>query len=103
MSTGVLFEFYRSVPWLRCRDAYLKQCGGLCERCLSRGLIVPAVIVHHKKHLTPDNVSDPAISLAASNLMAVCRQCHSDIHAADNPRRRRYKVDAAGNVTPITI
>ena len=99
MASEQAHQFYTSTEWLRCRDAYLKSVGGLCERCRARGLIVPAVIVHHKHELTADNLTDPAITLSPDNLMAVCRECHNTIH---NPSRRRYKVDAAGNVCVLT-
>ena len=44
--------FYKTAAWVSCRDAYAKSKGGLCERCLSRGIYRAGVIVHHKIHLT---------------------------------------------------
>lgn len=49
-------SFYKSRAWRECRDAYAASVGGLCELCLARGLHTAGVIVHHKVHLTPDNI-----------------------------------------------
>ena len=92
-------KFYKSKAWQKCRKAYLKSQGGLCERCRARGLIVPAEIVHHKEHITPETVSDPNVLLAWSNLEAVCRQCHAELH--NNKPAMRYTVDEYGTVTTI--
>lgn len=88
-------SFYKSQAWKRCRAAYAASVGGLCERCLSRGMYTPGVIVHHKIVLTPDNISDPSVTLNWDNLELVCRDCHAELHDA---RRRRYKVDPNGGV-----
>lgn len=90
-------SFYKSKRWQRNRDAYAASAGGLCEACAKQGLIVPGEIVHHRIELTPENIHDPAISMAWSNLELVCRGCHGKRH----PKRRssrRYAVDADGNV-----
>ena len=88
-------SFYKSPAWRDCRKAYLKSVGGLCERCLAKGLYVPGVIVHHKIYITPDNITDPNIVLNFENLELVCRDCHADIHQR---KERRYKVDEMGRV-----
>lgn len=89
--------FYHSREWTRCQAEYVKRTGGLCERCRERGLIVPGVIVHHKIHITPDNINDPSITLNNDNLILVCRDCHAELHK----RKKRYKVDELGRVTAI--
>ena len=88
-------EFYKSQAWKDCRAAYLKSRGGLCERCLREGKYTPAVIIHHKVNITPENICDPTVTLNWGNLEAVCRLCHAATHG----KTRRYKVDAAGRVT----
>lgn len=88
--------FYKGTAWRECRAAYSKSVGGLCERCLKRGLYVPGVIVHHKVHLSPDNINDPAVSLAWSNLELLCRDCHADAHRG---YERRFVVDEMGRVS----
>jgi len=89
--------FYKSWPWRRCRDGYLKSVGGLCERCLKAGLIVPADQVHHKIRLTLDNLNNPAVTLNWDNLMALCSDCHHEIHA--KVHERKYRIDEEGHVT----
>lgn len=88
-------QFYKSTAWQSCRAAYASSVGGLCERCLAKGIYSPGEIVHHKIHLTPENISDPTVSLAFDNLELVCRNCHADEHMR---RKKRYRVDADGHV-----
>lgn len=87
--------FYKSKAWQRCRDGYMRSKGGLCEICRDKGLVVPGEIVHHKIHLTPENINDPAITLSFSNLELVCRECHAKEHGA---RDLRYTIDEQGRV-----
>lgn len=88
-------RFYKSRPWQTTRLAYLKSVGGLCERCLKKGLYVPAVIVHHKVYLTEENINDAAVTLNWDNLEAVCRDCHAIEHLSGE---KRYKVNPDGTV-----
>ena len=88
--------FYKSIAWQQCRKAYLKSQRGLCERCLAKGIISPAQIVHHKIYITPSNINDPSITLDWKNLECVCRSCHSLIH--EGRTDKRYKVDDFGRV-----
>lgn len=55
--------FYKSKAWKSTQAAYKSSVGGLCERCLSLGRYTPGVIVHHKIHITPENISDPSITI----------------------------------------
>lgn len=89
-------RFYSSKAWKQCRAAYMEKVGGLCEDCLKRGIFTPAEIVHHIVEITPENITDPEITLSFSNLRAVCRECHATEHGA---RVRRYKLDELGRVT----
>ena len=88
-------RLYKSRAWQATRLAYLKSKGGLCERCLKRGLYVPAEIVHHKIYLTPENINDERVTLCWDNLEAVCRACHEEEHYRGE---KRYKVDEYGRV-----
>ena len=97
-------KLYSSKAWKNTRAAYAKSRRGLCERCLSAGLIKPGEIVHHRRHITAANVDDPAISLCWDNLELVCRECHAAIHEQDirgggKSKKKRYKIDADGTVT----
>lgn len=92
--------FYRSHAWRTTSTAYRRSVGGLCERCLAKGIITPAEVVHHKIPLTPENIQDLSISLNWDNLQALCRQCHAEVHEEMYRQRtgRRYKVDKNGRV-----
>ena len=92
-SDAEIERFYTTRAWRKCREAFLKEKGGLCEICLSKGLIEPAVHVHHRKPITPENLSDPSITLDTRNLMALCEECHAAQH-----RTKRWRVDALGHV-----
>lgn len=86
---------YKSKAWQRCRAAYIKSVGGLCERCLANGLYVPGEIVHHKIYISPANISNPEITLNFNNLELLCRDCHGKEHKTNE---KRYKVDELGRV-----
>lgn len=92
-----LIRFYKTKRWAHCREGFLKSKGGLCERCLAKGIYKAAEVVHHKIRLTPTLCADPAIALNWDNLEALCRECHEKEH---DRNRRRFKVDMqTGEVT----
>lgn len=86
--------FYKSSSWVAARKAYLERVGGLCERCLEKGLIVPATMVHHVEHITPENINDESITLNPANFLALCRECHAKAHE----KAPRYKFDDTGHM-----
>lgn len=86
-------RFYTSWAWEKCRKSFLAERGGLCELCLKKGLIEPATQVHHKKHITPENLDDPMITLNHENLMALCDACHQEQH-----RKKRWRCDSMGHI-----
>lgn len=88
-------RFYKSKTWQMCRASYIKRVGGLCEKCLERGIYNPGEIVHHKIHLTPDNINNAAVTLNHDNLQLLCRTCHGEMH---QQRVKRYTVDELGRV-----
>ena len=92
--------FYRSQAWKDTRRNYKQSVGGLCERCLERGVIASADIVHHIVPLTADNIGDINLSLNWDNLQALCRKCHADVHEEMYAKqsKRRYKIDEYGKV-----
>lgn len=92
--------FYHSKQWKETRDAYLAHASFLCERCLARGRYQRGEIVHHKRHLTPDNINDPSVTLSFDNLELLCRECHAEAHSDLYERRpKRYSFDEHGNIT----
>ena len=90
-------EFYNSPAWKNCRASYANSRHHLCERCLAKGIYKQGEIVHHKIHLTPDNVVDPDVSLNWENLQLLCRDCHALAHKPE----KRYKIDGMGHVIAI--
>lgn len=86
-------EFYLSKEW-RCVRAYIVERDmGLCVKCGR-----PGVIVHHKEHLSPDNIGNPEIALGEDNLELLCRDCHSLAHASDLPTDGGLMFDEDGNL-----
>ena len=101
-------DFYNSKAWYRTRTAYARSRKYLCEICLAKGIYKAADIVHHKIHLTPENINDPKITLNWENLQCVCRACHAEVHdmpqyykqmsAARKFVKKRYFIDENGRV-----
>lgn len=89
--------FYNSKMWKDCRAAYKKSVGGLCERCLAKGLYNPGVIVHHKIYINPSNIKDPQVLTDFNNLELLCRDCHAEEHSHT---QKRFVVDANGHIYP---
>lgn len=71
-------DFYSSGAWKRTRELIRKRDKMICQRC--HKLVTEKGIVHHIKHLTPQNIDDLEISLNPSNLEFVCDECHKKIH-----------------------
>lgn len=86
-------RFYTTRAWRSCKESFLESRGRICEICRSKGLIIPATQVHHKVHLTPENVKDPRIALNHANLMALCDECHRAQHT-----KKRWRCDELGHV-----
>lgn len=60
--------------WKRIRDKYAAE-HPFCEMCFEREIIVPTEEIHHKLPLSEGGTHD------RSNLIALCKLCHSTIHA----------------------
>lgn len=88
-------NFYKTAAWKKCRDSYIQSVGGLCERCYAAGIIRHGDTVHHKVHLSPENINDPAVTMNFENLELLCRDCHAALHAKN---QKRYRVDETGKV-----
>ena len=86
--------FYNTAAWRKCREGFRRSRGGLCERCLARGLVVPGAHVHHKVRLTPENLTDPGVTLNWANLELLCEACHQQEHQRD----AQLRTDATGHV-----
>ena len=86
---SISHAFYKSKQWSVCRESYLAT-HSLCERCLKKGEIVPAEIVHHKIYLTDQNFQDPSIALNHANLEALCMKCHNQEHFGEKTESRWF-------------
>jgi 5-methylcytosine-specific restriction endonuclease McrA len=73
-------KFYSSKQWEWRSKTYRNE-HPLCEKCLAKGLYVPAVLVHHKVHISPENCHDPNILLGEDNLESLCAECHAEEHS----------------------
>lgn len=100
--------FYKSRRWERCRAAYLMEPlssprgmvpPGMCERCFRMGELRPAKVVHHKVHLTPQNIDDPDVSLNYDNLQRLCQDCHAFVHSGQDEPRVTFESD--GSMKPV--
>ncbi len=92
-------SFYESKAWKDTRAAFLTSKRWICERCKENGTYNAAEIAHHRVYLTRQNISDPNVALAWSNLEALCQDCHNKEHHA-KVCGRRYRIDAQGNAIP---
>lgn len=83
--------FYHGNAWKKCRYDYIQKRilydGGLCERCKDK----TGYTVHHKKHLTPQNINNPDVTLNHNNLEYLCKDCHDlePAHWKDSKPRAR--------------
>ena len=101
--------FYKSKAWRDVRSVVWDRAHGLCERCMGKGEVKPAEVVHHTTPLTEANVGDPDISLNPERLMALCHDCHTEVHqelgigAMNGPLKEEPRVgfDSEGNVVRL--
>lgn len=93
-------SFYKSTSWKKCKDSYIKSVHGLCERCEK-----PGYIVHHKKHLTQSNITNPDVALNHDNLEYLCLDCHNKHHDFDREKksstRNGFKFNKNGELVQI--
>ena len=68
--------------WKRIRDSYAAA-HPLCEMCQREGRLVPTEEVHHKLPISKGGTHD------RSNLMSLCRSCHTKIHFDIGDRQPR--------------
>lgn len=102
-------KFYHSKAWQNTRSLVWDRAHGMCERCLERGEVKPADVVHHKVPLSPDNMNDQNITLNPDNLIALCDECHTEVHQAlgigamngKQEETPRVRFDENGNVVRL--
>lgn len=71
---------YQSQRWKALRLAKLAE-QPLCEVCLSKDKVTPAIDVHHKdSFLNYEGLERLAKAYDYTNLLSVCKECHSYLH-----------------------
>lgn len=86
-------KFYLSKAWRDTRAYIFTRDMGLCVRCGK-----PGEIVHHKIHLTPQNINDTDITLSEDNLELLCRECHAIKHEGQAATAAGLMFDDEGNL-----
>ena len=88
-------RFYKSQAWINCRNAFIKSLPSkLCNRCHNS----PGKIVHHKKHITEENIDNPMVTLNFNNLEYLCQECHNQEHMSSKATRSGLDFDEEGNL-----
>jgi len=85
-------RFYRSDRWKIARAIKIAAACGLCEKCGK-----PGNEVHHKIHLTPQNINDSNVAINQDNLILLCNECHNKEHGRFEGKRE-YEFDCDGNL-----
>lgn len=94
-------SFYSSKEWQLTRVYILRRDKYLCVKCGR-----PAEEVHHKKHLSPDNINDVSVTMNPDNLISLCKACHFEEHRGEHGRGRetnesyQYTFDENGLLIP---
>lgn len=73
---GNLKSFYNSALWKHLRQEVLDEQHYECQVCRARGIYEEATTVHHIKYVR----RYPELALTKDNLLAVCKECHYNIH-----------------------
>ena len=68
--------FYNNIIWRVPRAEVLHDQHNECQMCKARGLVEEATMVHHIKYVK----YHPELALDKDNLMALCKECHYQIH-----------------------
>lgn len=69
--------------WKRIRERYAAS-HPLCEKCLSEGRVTLMQEVHHIVPVSRGGTND------LSNLMSLCRSCHTKLHIEMDGRRGKH-------------
>lgn len=77
-------SFYNSKGWKDCRESYIASIYGLCERCNSKGIVKPGLILHHTIKLNLNNINNLEITLNHKHLRYLCKDCHEIEHYRDD-------------------
>lgn len=73
-------KIYQSQQWKKLRQIKLMY-NPLCELCQAKGIIKPAIDIHHKdSFLNYDGAMRLYKAYDYSNLLSLCKECHSEVH-----------------------
>jgi len=107
MAKGFAKAFYKSAAWSKCRASYIKERiaidGGYCEKCKEE----LGYIVHHTILLTPQNISDPSVTLNHEYLRYECKKCHDKNEGHFNKNKKTsstkdgYRFNEEGQLVPV--
>ena len=84
MARAFAKAFYNLREWIKLARAYREKHFYICERCGA----ADAREVHHKIHLTPENIDNPAITLNEKNLELLFHECHYEEHHKESGRQK---------------
>ena len=90
-------SYYKSNSWKKTQAAYMISQHYICERCGNA-----AYLVHHRKYISPHNISDLAITLDWDNLEALCMECHNSEHGNGRSCAEGLEFDETGNLVKIS-
>ena len=74
-------QAYQNPTWRKLRDTYIHK-HPICEECLKQGKVTPATDVHHMISPFQHGEIKYNLLLDYDNLMALCKDCHGKLHAA---------------------
>ena len=77
---------YKSSRWKKKQKMILKRDDYICQSCRKYGKQVPAVTVHHIKHVD----EYPEMAYVDENLVSLCTACHNKEHPEKGGVRRRW-------------
>lgn len=96
-------RFYKSKEWQKIRAYVFERDKGLCQECLSKGLIQAGEEVHHTTFLTALNIYDTDVTLNPNRLKLLCYPCHKKQHFNDHSAIvDGYVFDSEGNIIEAT-
>lgn len=77
MSQGFAKTLYASREWIELRRNLIIERGPVCQECGTVMVDTSKLIGHHTVTLTPQNVTDPKVTLNPALIRLVCHDCHN--------------------------
>ena len=96
--------FYQTKQWKKVRQAYWYEQGGKCERCDNEDTDDMTMIVHHKDHLTEEDIQKGNFKkmYGFENLELLCIDCHNKEHGnTSKPTKEGYIFDDNGDLIKL--